>query len=179
MASCATCHSFILFGGTRDGGLRFCGAACQAKGQLLTRAAQVSEGEARQHAHALHAGRCPKCSGPGPVDVHLSYRVWSALVLTQWQTRSQVSCRSCGVKAQVGNLALSAVAGWWGFPWGLLMTPVQITRNAWKLATPPDPAEPSPRLVQDARLQLAARSLVASAPSSASSPAPSSALTPG
>jgi hypothetical protein len=67
------------------------------------------------------------------------------------------------------------VAGWWGFPWGLLMTPVQITRNAWKLATPPNPAEPSPRLVQDARLQLAARALAASVPASAAS----SALTPG
>lgn len=174
MASCATCHSFILFGGTRDGGLRFCGAACQAKGQLLARAAQVSEGEARQLARALHAGRCPKCSGPGPVDVHRSYRVWSALILTQWQTRSQVSCRRCGVKAQAGNLALSAVAGWWGFPWGLLMTPVQILRNAWQLASPPSPVEPSPYLVQDARLQLAAQSLRAQTAAAA----PSAALTP-
>lgn len=156
MASCATCGTTILFGGTKDGGLRFCNAFCQTRGLLLSRAAQVPDSEAFSLARTIHAGPCPKCSGQGPVDIHLSYRIWSALVMTQWQSRSQISCRSCGMKSQLGNLALSAVVGWWGFPWGLIMTPVQVIRNLLVLVSPPNPAEPSSKLIQDSRLQIAA-----------------------
>jgi hypothetical protein len=59
------------------------------------------------------------------------------------------------VKSQLGDLAFSALLGWWGFPWGLLVTPVQIARNIAALASPPDPAQPSARLLQTARIQLA------------------------
>jgi hypothetical protein len=33
------------------------------------------------------------------------------------------------VKSQLGGAAVSLIAGWWGFPWGLVMTPVQVVRN--------------------------------------------------
>ena len=155
MASCATCGTTILFGGIKDGSLRFCSAACHAKGILLSRAEQVPEAEAYGVARRIHAGPCPQCSGAGPVDVHMSYRVWSALVMTQWKSLSQVSCRNCGVKTQLGNIAFSAVAGWWGFPWGLIMTPIQIIRTLAALLSPPGPSEPSPRLLQAAKLQIA------------------------
>jgi hypothetical protein len=105
----------------------------------------------------MHQGACPKCKGPGPVDVHTSYWVWSALALTRWGTQQQITCRGCAMKRQVGNLALSGILGWWGFPHGLLLTPVQLWRNARALVVPPDPSQPSPRLVQMARLQLAAK----------------------
>ncbi len=159
MDSCATCGTSILFGGVHSDGLRFCNASCQEKGQLVSLAARVSEGEARSLALQIHAGLCPKCHGPGPVDVHTSYRVWSILVMTQWQSRPQVSCRGCGVKSHAGNLAISALCGWWGFPWGLIFTPIQVTRNILALASGPNPAEPSPKLVHIARMQLASRTL--------------------
>lgn len=167
MASCATCGTTILFGGTREGSFRFCNAACQAKGDLLIRAAQVPEAEAYGWARQIHAGPCPQCSGPGPVDNHMSHRVWSALIMTQWQSRPHISCRSCGVKAQLADVAYSLVLGWWGFPWGLIMTPVQIGRTCFSMAFPPKPSEPSSRLIQASRFELASRM----APPSATTPA--------
>src|SRR5712692_9519771 len=129
MASCAYCGTTILFGGARQGELRFCNSKCQSKGGVLSVAARVPEGAAQNLALQIHAGLCPRCKGAGPVDVHTSYRVWSALIVTQWQSFPQVTCRRCAVKSQVGNLAFSALLGWWGFPWGLLVTPVQVVRN--------------------------------------------------
>ena len=88
-------------------------------------------------------GNCPKCGHQGPVDVHKYYQVWSALVLTRWTTNSQVSCRSCATKSQAGALFISLFFGWWGFPWGLILTPVQVTRNIVTMAGGPDASAPS------------------------------------
>jgi hypothetical protein len=81
--------------------------------------------------------------------------------MTRWKSTQQIACRKCGIKAQAGDLAISALAGWWGFPWGLLMTPVQVGRNIVGMAVAPDPARPSPMLVQQAKLILAQHSLSA------------------
>jgi protein transport protein HofC len=61
------------------------------------------------------------------------------------------------VKLQKGDLLFSAALGWWGLPGGLFITPVQLIRTAKALAAPPDPAEPSARLVQIARARIASR----------------------
>jgi hypothetical protein len=91
------------------------------------------------------------------VDVHTSYRVWSALVLTQWQSRPLVSCKSCGTKQKLGDTAFSLVLRWWGFPCGILMTPVQLGKNIFALMKTPDPGSPSPALEKILRLHLAAQ----------------------
>jgi hypothetical protein len=52
-------------------------------------------------------------------------------------------------------IATSSVLGWWGFPWGLLVTPVQIARNIVGLFATPDPASPSRALTDLVRRQLA------------------------
>jgi hypothetical protein len=75
-----------------------------------------------------------------------------ALIITRWSSRLQVSCRSCGVKTQLGDAVISLVAGWWGFPWGLVLTPVQVVRNIISLASPPDRLVPSQLLRQRVRL---------------------------
>jgi hypothetical protein len=49
------------------------------------------------------------------------------------------------VKDQIFSTLGSAVIGWWGFPWGLFMTPVQIFRNIAALCSTPD-SRPSPLL---------------------------------
>jgi len=68
-----------------------------------------------------------------------------------------LKCRRCAVKSQVGNLFFSGILGWWGFPWGLIFTPVQVGRNFMAIFTPPDPSQPSDKLVQAARIQLASQ----------------------
>jgi len=129
MAACGACNTTILFGGVRDGDLRFCNNDCHQKGYLLSIASKIPRDSVHEQVRSVFHGACPKCQGPGPVDVHTSYRVWSALLMTSWVNRPQISCRSCGTKAQIGDAIFSLVLGWWGFPWGLIMTPVQITRN--------------------------------------------------
>ena len=157
MVTCDYCGKTVLFAGVKQGELRFCNAGCQSKGQVMAAAARVPESAAVSLAQEIHRGRCPRCKGPGPVDIHTAYWIWSVLVFTQRGSRTQLSCRRCAVKSQVGNLASSALLGWWGFPWGLVYTPVQIIRNLIALVSRPNPAEPSDRLVQIARIQLASQ----------------------
>jgi hypothetical protein len=102
----------------------------------------------------VHQGNCPKCSGRGPVDVHTSYRVWSALLMTWWESRPHICCRSCGIKSQLGDAAFSFILGWWGFPWGLVLTPIQISRNLIGIARGVDAASPSPQLERLIRISV-------------------------
>lgn len=155
MASCGYCSTTILFGGKSDGGRRFCNDKCLQQGQLLSLANTIPIELVKQHTHDVHQGSCPQCQGPGPVDVHTSYRVWSALIVTSWQSRPAVSCGKCGTRRKLGDSAFSLLLGWWGFPWGLLATPVQVGRNLFGLARRRAPDQPSPALEQMVRLSMA------------------------
>lgn len=157
MARCGFCGSTILFGGIAEHGLRFCDAKCHQDGFLLGVADKVPADVIAAHVAELHAGSCPKCGGPGPVDVHTSYRVWSALVMTSWQNLAAVSCRRCGNKARLKSACISAVAGWWGVPWGLVMTPIYVIRNLAGLGGGPPATNPSPQLEKVVRVALASR----------------------
>ena len=148
MARCAACGETVLFGGVKQGELRFCNSLCQQNGQVLVASAMVPEHAAQTCARELHQSNCPRCQRPGPVDVHTSYWVWSAIAMTRWGSQQQMKCRRCAVKSQVGNLFFSGILGWWGFPWGLIFTPVQVGRNFVVLFSPPDPSQPSDKLVQ-------------------------------
>ncbi|HEY2760888.1 MAG TPA: hypothetical protein VGI75_09095, partial [Pirellulales bacterium] len=108
-----------------------------------------------EQARKLHSGSCANCSGPGPVDVHTSHWVFSALIFTRWRSSSLVCCQACGSKAKWKALLSSAATGWWGFPWGLVVTPVQIIRNVNELIRAPNPAKPSAKMVNLVRSQLA------------------------
>lgn len=156
MAKCGYCDTTILFGGVQDGEFRFCNQQCHEKGFLLTIADQVPDEIMEEHLKQVHDGKCPKCGGSGPIDVHTSYTVWSALLMTSWKSRPEVYCNGCGVKAKLGATAISGLFGWWGFPWGIIMTPIQIIRNLAGLVTSPDPLTPSAQLENIVRLNLAA-----------------------
>jgi hypothetical protein len=154
MAKCGACGTTVIFGGVTAGNTKYCNANCHAKAVLLARAGQFDQNVVRQQVDQLFRGQCPKCHGPGPVDVRRSYRVVSMLIATQWKTNIVVACRGCGRKAQLGDLLLSLVAGWWGFPWGLVMTPVQIARNIGAM-TQADSEQPSPDLDSAVRMRMA------------------------
>ncbi len=158
MAACDACGTTILFGGVRDGDTRFCNQDCHANGYLALAARQIPADLIRQQADAVHHGMCPRCEGPGPVDVHTSYRVWSLLLLTSWKSRPQIACRRCGVKSQVGDALLCLFLGWWGFPWGLLVTPVQVARNIAGIVRSKPPGA-SPELRHIVGLEIAADAL--------------------
>lgn len=159
MAKCCYCNSTILLGGVTQGDLRFCNKKCFQDGFLLKISRDVPPDIVKRQIEQLHQGPCPKCKGPGPVDVHASHQDFSVLVLTRWSSKPQISCRSCGVKSQIGGAFISLFFGWWGFPWGLIFTPVQITRNLIGLCNAPNPAQPSPQLEKLTRLHIAAQLL--------------------
>ena len=172
MARCAYCNTTILFWGKKDGEFRFCNSECQKKGALAQAASSLPAVEVLRYVATVHRGACPRCSGPGPVDVHTSYRVWSALVMTSWASRPTLCCKSCGTKRKLGDAVFSLLLGWWGFPWGVLITPMQLARNLIALARTPDPAAPSEGMEKLLRLGMAAEVLKArSAPSTMGSPA--------
>jgi hypothetical protein len=157
MATCAYCNTTIFLGGKRQGDLRFCNATCLQRGALASVARALPQPEVDQYVARVHRGQCPACQGVGPVDVHTSYRVWSLLFMTSWSSRPKVCCQGCGTKRKVGDTVFSVVLGWWGFPWGFLVTPMQVIRNVWGVVNQPDPSTPSPALEQMLRLEMAAR----------------------
>src|SRR5262249_41077293 len=125
--------------------------------RLLSVAQQLPSDVVEQQVAKVHQGACPKCGGRGPVDIHTVYKVWSALVLTSWLNTPQLSSRSCAKRSQTGGALFSLLLGWWGFLWGLVMTPVQITRNSIAICGGPDPASPSTKLNKFVKVNLAAK----------------------
>lgn len=112
MASCAYCNTRILFGGKRDGDRRYCNEKCLHQGLLSDAASQLSPADVQAHIFRVHKGNCPKCDGPGPVDVHTSYRVYSVVMMTSWSSRPLVACARCGTKQKIGDTVFSLFLGW-------------------------------------------------------------------
>jgi len=155
MKKCAYCGARIFLGGVRDGQRLYCNAGCRDSGNVQLILDDVPENLVQDYIAAVHSGRCPKCQGPGPVDVHTSYWACSVIVLTFWGKTPRLCCRSCGVKAKLWRTFLSFLFGWWGVPFGLVLTPIQLLRNFFGLFVAPDPSRPSEKMRQMLRKQLA------------------------
>jgi hypothetical protein len=155
MPRCANCGTTIIFGGVRDFGMQYCNEKCREKGTVSKIASQIPDDALAWYVQEIHQGACPKCGGSGPVDVHTSYTIWSFAVLTSWQSHPEVCCRRCGVMAQVNGMLLSGAVGWWGLPWGVIGTPIQILRNIGGIVAPPDASRPSTKLKDLVRVDLA------------------------
>ena len=157
MANCSYCDSFILFGGQTDQTGRYCNTNCQQAGNLLALSQTVPPSQMASLIREVHEGNCPRCGGHGPVDMHKAHQVWSALILTSWSSNPELSCKRCATKRQLSAIAFSGVLGWWGFPWGIIMTPVQVIRNVTEMAGGPKADHPTPLLTKFVRLNVAAR----------------------
>lgn len=157
---CDRCGYWIPLSGVRQDGFHYCCDECARYGPLIPRSRQVPAAEVRLEALKILSGRCGMCGGPGPVEVRRSYRIWSFVVLSHFSTRLQISCRLCGIKAQLRGIGFSMLLGWWSLPIGVVMTPVQIGRNLWAMVVAPDGQEPTPALLQQASLVVAEKELV-------------------
>ena len=153
MARCGHCNSVIVFGGARQGRARFCNTNCRKKNAQKNQI-PVSDRQLESVTHEVHAGPCSLCLGDGPVDVHNVHSIWSLVWFTKWKTKPVVGCRSCGRKSQVQGIVFSSLLGWWGFPWGAIVTPIQIVRNLVGMARPPHPEHPSEDLYEYLRDEL-------------------------
>lgn len=157
MGKCNYCGSIILFGGVKEGKLKFCNKECHEKENVLVLSSGIPNDVVEKQVRQIFHGLCPKCQGSGPVDVHISHRVYSALVFTSWSSNPQVSCRSCGRKSQIGSTFFSLALGWWGFPWGPIMTPVQIGKNIIGMVKWRDELKPSDQLENLVRTCIASQ----------------------
>jgi hypothetical protein len=151
----------VVVGGVRSGEERFCNTKCQQRGHLLSLAKLVPGETLDREVEQVFRGNCPKCGSLGPIDVHKYYEVWSLLVLTRWATSQQISCRSCAMKRQSGALVFSMFCGWWGIPWGIILTPIQVTRNIAALCSRADSSGPSASLRKLIQITIGQRMLVA------------------
>jgi hypothetical protein len=155
MPKCDACGSLILFGGSKRGSRRFCNDQCAQADAVFQLADSITDEDVAAHAGAIHAGDCPVCAGPGPVDLHHKHEVYSVLVMTNWKSIPMVCCRGCATRGQLTSAAFSLLAGWWGIPWGFLLTPVQLARNVGGLIGGPSPHEPSDALKSYVRRMIA------------------------
>jgi len=172
MANCSYCDSFILFGGRTDASGRYCNEKCQRAGNLIAISNQIPSADLDRLMEEIRHANCPRCGSPGSIDMHRAHRVWSALVLTSWSSSPALSCRSCALKRQLGSIAFCAVFGWWGFPWGIIMTPVQIVRNVAEMTGRGGSDEPSPLLRKYVRLRAAMEWVQRAQPARSASPPP-------
>ena len=82
---------------------------------------------------------CEQCNFSTPhlriVAVHW---VWSALIITRHGYRPMMLCSSCASRALCIANVKSALFGWWGFPFGPLLTPVAILKNTLAAPNPVD-----------------------------------------
>jgi hypothetical protein len=157
MPTCDYCNSFILFGGPRKGNRRFCNDDCLVGGTLLVEADRLPQHVVDPAVEDARQSDCPECGGVGPVDIHNSHTIWSLIYLTSWKSTPNLCCRSCGRKHQFNALLTSGLFGWWGLPWGLIFTPMQIAKNLSGIFGGPDPESPSENLESYIRIDLAKR----------------------
>ncbi|AWV02071.1 hypothetical protein DM992_21640 [Burkholderia sp. JP2-270] len=159
MAECSHCGRTFLIGGRSIDRRRYCSPACAHAHPIVVEAERVPDAKVRQYVDDWRYGPCPICLREGhPVDVHASHRVVSLVFVTRWATRRHVCCRRCGRKKQAIALLASAALGWWGLPWGIVLTPIQLARNALGLAAR-DPEVATQQFEQLVRRKLAERRL--------------------
>jgi hypothetical protein len=156
MATCASCGNSILWGGVRQNGRRYCGPKCCSRDEFGRFAARIPEQAVRHAVQEIRNGPCPVCSRRGgDIELRKSYRAISYVIMTSWGAFPLISCPSCHRKKVLGNFILTLLFGWWGFPWGLIMTPVQLVRNLSALSTDTKTSEPSQDLCSAVRVMMA------------------------
>lgn len=119
--------------------------------------ADISQDEVVRHAMAIKHGPFPMCCMQGhAVGIRTSCWIGSAIVLTNRRMRRDLAGRECGARRTRRAMAFGMVLGWWGVPFGLILTPWYAGRNAMALAGYPDPPHPSQPLLALAKAHLPA-----------------------
>lgn len=158
--ACPTCKSMVLFGGVKDGGQTYCKAKCFQQMQVLKMAQSLDPQQVMNFAAAIKNGPCPSCKQQnGPVEIHKTRHVFSMVFMTRYSTQSHVVCRPCGRQKQALALLGCLTLGWWGIPWGLLITPFYSIQNLFALFLGDGAGSPSAALTECARLTLAQQAL--------------------
>jgi hypothetical protein len=155
MAVCDYCGATYHGGAIKDGAYRYCTGLCHERGSVLLRKLDhIPQNKIDSFIVSQHQGPCPRCGKNSSIDVHKSYRIWSALVYAQWQTNEFIACKKCARAQQLADLSTCIAAGWWS-PHGFFVTPFFVIFNIAARLRHHDPATPSDRFSKLARLILA------------------------
>ncbi len=153
--ACATCRKSILFGGKRAGSRRYCSKRCFNADHLGRLADTVPETRVDEVVAQLRRSHCRSCRKESELEIFKSYVVFSVVVLTSWKEKSELSCRSCARGRQLKDMMSSMALGWWGIPFGLIVTPIILVMNGVALIHNPLNKSPSKALRAYARLVAA------------------------
>lgn len=153
--ACATCNRSILFGGKRAGSRRYCSKKCFNEDHLGRLADSVPEATVDEVVAQLRHSRCHSCRRESDLEIFKSYTVYSVIVLTSWKEKSGLSCRSCARSRQFKDMMSSLALGWWGLPFGLIITPIILLMDGVALIYNPLRKPPSKALRAHARLVAA------------------------
>jgi hypothetical protein len=156
MAVCEYCGKTYRGGSAVGGKHRFCTHQCRDKGVILDQLDGWSEEDIWQHIDDASRGPCPECGADAPIDVHKFHDAWSVILWTSWKTDLKVCCKACGIKEQRRAAIYTGLLGWWGVPWGFVITPIQIVRNIVGMSRKASEI-PSSDFVRLVKLNLAAR----------------------
>jgi len=157
--ACPTCSKTILFGGIKEGDKKYCSEKCHEEGEVTRTAETFSDQTVEAFSAEIYNGSCPECDGPGPIDVHKSYFVYSFVLSTNYRTNENVLCKQCATKKQWSDLFRSFFFGWWGLPFGLIITPIMIVANIIAMFQNPHLKGPTKALNERSRLILAAQQM--------------------
>ena len=153
---CDFCGQPVRSSTVEDHGQKFCSIDCLQNARLMEASVDIPEQEILKHATEIRNGPCPAClRQEGGIELRKCYWVWSAVLFTRYGTSPKFCCKKCGTKANLLAIVSCSILGWWGFPFGLLLTPIYIISNVAAMFRKFDKSKPSEELIQTARLQLA------------------------
>jgi hypothetical protein len=134
----------------------FCSERCVQSAYLLQLAWTISDDVVLEQLKVRRSQACPECGkSNGPIDLHRWHTISSFLLVTTWKTTPRISCRSCALQRQLFATGHCLVLGWWGFPWGIFGTPVQITRNVVSMVRSGNQQRCSREFEQSVRIDIA------------------------
>ena len=162
MATCEYCGTTYRGGAAVHGTLRFCTHSCRERGKKLELLDDFPPKVIDAEISALRSGPCAECGSLSAIDAHKSHFVHSIVLWTTWRSTTDICCKPCGRKHQFKAIGYCGLLGWWGIPFGIIITPVQIFRNALAIMRRDD--QPSNAFVRISRLHLADRIIAASRP---------------
>lgn len=152
---CDFCGNSIYFSAIKDEGQKFCSKQCLHNARMLELAIDIPDNLILDNAEAIRNGHCPVCNHQNSInEVRKYYWVWSAVYFTRWGSRNRISCKKCAVKKNFSSIMSSFLLGWWGVPWGIIITPSQIISNLVAILQK-NKQEVSEELIQTAKILLA------------------------
>lgn len=86
--------------------------------------------ELETYAEKLRKIACPICNQTHKkLNGTIAYTVKSFVFFSSFGIKPIIACPECLDKENNNSISSTLLLGWWGFPWGILKTPIYIYKN--------------------------------------------------